>query len=93
MLDEPTAGLDELGIKAVRAFVAASKERGATTIVMTHAPIFVDMSDHTYVLKNGMAMELPRPEQQQAQPGAVNLARLRNLGPQGPSAATAGAAG
>lgn len=94
VLDEPTAGLDELGIKAVRAFVAAAKQRGATTIVMTHAPIFVDMADHTYVLKNGMAMELPRPEQQQAQPGAVNLARLRNLGPQaGPSAATAGAAG
>ncbi|WP_372399683.1 ATP-binding cassette domain-containing protein [Azospirillum sp. HJ39] len=99
VLDEPTANLDEMGIKAVRAFVAATKERGATTIVMTHAPVFVDMADHTYVLKNGMAMELPRPDQQQSQPGAVNLARLRNLGPQGHSATgpmgatTAGAAG
>lgn len=85
VLDEPSAGLDEQGHKAVRDFVAAAKERGATTIVCTHSPAFVDMADRTYVLKNGMAMELPR--QDQAQQG-VNLARLRNLGP-----TTVGAAG
>ncbi|WP_247872584.1 ATP-binding cassette domain-containing protein [Azospirillum sp. TSO35-2] len=98
VLDEPTAGLDELGMKAVRAFVMECRSRGATVIVLTHSPVFVDLSDRTYVLKNGMAMELPR-QDQQSQQGAANLARLRNLGPSqtghasGPSAATAGAAG
>ncbi|MBP2229352.1 PrtD family type I secretion system ABC transporter [Azospirillum agricola] len=90
VLDEPAAGLDELGMKSVREFIAAAKKRGATTIVCTHSPAFVDLSDRTYVLKNGMAMELPR-QDQQAQQG-VNFARLRNLGP-APVGAAMGAAG
>ena len=90
VLDEPSAGLDEIGHKAVRDFVATARLRGTTTIVFTHSPAFVDLADRTYVLKNGMAMELPR-QDQAAQQGA-NLARLRNLGP-APVGATAGAAG
>lgn len=91
VLDEPSAGLDEMGHKAVRDFVSAAKLRGATTIVCTHSPAFVDLSDRTYVLKNGMAMELPR--QDQAAQQGVNMARLRNLGPAPMGGATAGAAG
>lgn len=76
VLDEPVAGLDELGVKAVRDFVTACKERGATTIVMTHTPAFVDLADRTFVLKNGMAVELQRPEQnRQGNP------RIRSIGP------------
>ena len=79
VLDEPSAGMDEIGHKAVRAFVEAAKERGATTVVLTHSPAFVDLSDKTFVLKNGMAVELPQ-RQEQPQAGA-NWGRLRNIGP------------
>ena len=80
VLDEPSAGMDELGHKAVRAFIEAAKERGATTVVLTHSPAFVDLSDKTFVLKNGMAVELPQRQEQPQQTGA-NWARLRNIGP------------
>lgn len=91
VLDEPSAGLDEQGHKAVRDFIAAAKQRGATTIVCTHSPAFVDMADKTFVLKNGMAMELPRQDQHAQQ--NPNLSRLRNLGPAPMGAHVAGAAG
>ena len=80
VLDEPSAGMDELGHKAVRAFIEAAKARGATTVVLTHSPAFVDLSDKTFVLKNGMAVELPQRQEQPQQTGA-NWARLRNIGP------------
>ncbi|WP_245986126.1 ATP-binding cassette domain-containing protein [Azospirillum thermophilum] len=92
ILDEPASGLDEMGLKAVRDFVAAAKERGATTIVLTHTPAFVDMADRTFVLKNGMAVELQRPEQQ-AQQASPNWSRLRGIGPAPVVAPAAGAAG
>lgn len=79
VLDEPSAGMDEIGHKAVREFIAGAKARGATTIVLTHSPAFVDLSDKTFVLKNGMAVELPQRQEQQQQ--GANWARLRNIGP------------
>ena len=78
VLDEPSAGLDELGYKAVRDFIAEAKSRNVTTIVLTHSPAFVDMADKTFVLKNGMAMELP---QRQEQPHSHSWGRPRALGP------------
>lgn len=78
ILDEPAAGLDEIGVKAVRDFIAEAKGRGATTIVLTHSPAFVDICDKTFVLKNGMAVELPQRTEQQQQ--GANWARLRNAG-------------
>lgn len=82
VLDEPALGLDETGIKAVRTYVTAARERGATTIIVTHSPVFVDMADHTFVLKNGMANELPkRTEQPGASMPGPNLARLRSGSP------------
>lgn len=79
VLDEPSAGMDEIGHKAVREFITEAKTRGATTIVLTHSPAFVDLSDKTFVLKNGMAVELPQRQEQQQQ--GANWARLRNIGP------------
>ncbi|MBP2312336.1 type I secretion system permease/ATPase [Azospirillum soli] len=78
VLDEPSAGMDEIGHKAVRDFVIDAKTRGTTTIVLTHSPAFVDLSDKTFVLKNGMAVELPQRQEQQQ---GANWARLRNIGP------------
>ena len=78
VLDEPSAGMDEIGHKAVRDFIADAKTRGTTTIVLTHSPAFVDLSDKTFVLKNGMAVELPQRQEQQQ---SANWARLRNIGP------------
>ena len=82
VLDEPVLGLDESGVKAVRTYVTAARERGATTIITTHSPAFVDLADHTFVLKNGMANELPKRNAPQAGagmpgPNSPNLARLR----------------
>ncbi len=78
VLDEPSAGMDEIGHKAVRDFITEAKSRGVTTIVLTHSPAFVDLSDKTFVLKNGMAVELPQRQQEQQGP---NWSRLRNIGP------------
>ena len=77
VLDEPSAGMDEIGHKAVREFIVEAKNRGVTTIVLTHSPAFVDLSDKTFVLKNGMAVELPQRQEQQG----PNWSRLRNIGP------------
>lgn len=77
VLDEPAAGLDELGYKAVRDFIGEAKSRNVTVVVLTHSPAFVDLSDKTFLLKNGMAVELPRKEQAQA----PNWGRIRNIGP------------
>lgn len=79
VLDEPSAGMDEIGHKAVREFITEAKSRGTTTIVLTHSPAFVDLSDKTFVLKNGMAVELPQRQEQQQQ--GANWGRLRNIGP------------
>ncbi|WP_448202887.1 type I secretion system permease/ATPase [Azospirillum sp. sgz302134] len=79
VLDEPSAGMDEIGHKAVRAFIEQAKTDGTTTIVLTHSPAFVDICDKTYVLKNGMAVELPQRQEQQQQ--GANWTRLRNIGP------------
>lgn len=62
VMDDPVSGLDENGVAAVRTFVAAMKEQGATVIALCHQPAFLDMADKTFVLQNGMAMEAqPRP--------------------------------
>jgi len=65
VLDEPAAGLDDQGIKAVRGFIEAMKEQGTTVIALTYMPVYVDLADKTYVLQHGMLHEV---QQQQAQP-------------------------
>ena len=90
VLDEPAAGLDEQGIAAVRRFIAEAKQRGTTTIVLSYMPVFVDASDKTYILQNGMVHDVPN-RAQQAQPAqphgqgeaavpAASWGRMRSVG-------------
>ncbi len=68
VLDEPAAGLDDNGLKAVRGFIEAMKAEGTTTIVLSYMPVFVDLASKTYVLQNGMLHDAqPRQEQQHPQ--------------------------
>lgn len=84
VLDEPGMGLDELGVKAVRAFIADARERGATVIVLSTGPQFVDLADKTFVIQNGMlAAATPRPDV------TANFGRVRTVSAT-PAAATAG---
>ncbi|WP_245593611.1 type I secretion system permease/ATPase [Azospirillum halopraeferens] len=72
VLDEPTAGLDEEGVAAVRQFLADARERGITTIVLSHQPTFFEQADKVFVLKNGMAMDVsPRRAEAAGNPAAV----------------------
>ncbi|WP_448187425.1 type I secretion system permease/ATPase [Azospirillum sp. sgz301742] len=65
VLDEPAAGLDDHGIKAVRGFIEAMKAMGTTTIVLSYMPVYADLADKTYVLQNGMLHDV-QPRQEQA---------------------------
>lgn len=59
VLDDPGIGLDEQSVGAVRRFIKEAKEQGTTVVVMTGQPVFLDLVDRTYVLKNGMLMDVP----------------------------------
>lgn len=80
VLDEPALGLDDTGIAAVRGFVAAHKERGATVILLSHTAQFIDMADKTFVLQNGMAVAAtPRKEAAPPQAAGASFARMRSV--------------
>ena len=72
VLDEPAAGLDDTGVKAVRGFIEAMKAQGTTTILLSYMPVYVDLADKTFVLQNGMLHDAqPRQEQQVPQVGTA----------------------
>jgi len=71
VLDEPAAGLDDTGLKAVRSFLAAMKAQGTTTIVLSYMPAYVEQADKTYVLQNGMLHEAQTQKAEQPQPGTA----------------------
>ena len=84
VLDEPAAGLDDHGIKAVRGFIEAMKAQGTTTILLSYMPVYVDLADKTFVLQNGMLHDAqPRQEQQPQQSASAGNAaawgRLRAI--------------
>jgi sodium transport system ATP-binding protein len=54
ILDEPTAGLDVRGIRAIRAFLAAERARGSCVILSTHVMQEVAaLADHLVVVSAG----------------------------------------
>ena len=53
LLDEPSAGLDARGREAVRAAVAATRERAGVVIVTHEAGDFLASADHVLVLSGG----------------------------------------
>ncbi|HYG89043.1 MAG TPA: ATP-binding cassette domain-containing protein [Azospirillum sp.] len=76
VLDEPAAGLDDAGIKAVRGFIEAMKKQGTTVVILSYMPVYADMADKTYVLQNGMLHDV-QPRQEQQPNNAAAWARLR----------------
>jgi len=92
VLDEPAAGLDDTGLKAVRGFMAAMKAQGTTVIVLSYMPAYVEQADKTYVLQNGMLHEAQPQKAEQPQPGtaAGNAAAWGRLRAVNAAPATAG---
>lgn len=76
VLDEPAAGLDDSGIRAVRGFIEAMKAQGATVVILSYMQVYADMADKTYVLQNGMLHDV-QPRQEQPSNNAAAWARLR----------------
>ncbi len=55
VLDEPNAGLDRDGFAALTAAMAALKVRGATVVVIAHAPQLLRSVDVILALRHGAA--------------------------------------
>lgn len=53
ILDEPNSNLDEEGEKALLDTLKSLKQRGVTTIMITHKPALLQSSDKILVLENG----------------------------------------
>lgn len=58
ILDEPTTGLDPLGVREARAWLEAARERGATLLVSSHILSEVErLCDHVAILDQGRVAE------------------------------------
>lgn len=56
--DEPTAALDkESGLQVVRMLKGLGKERGTTTLMVTHDPRILDLADRIVTLEDGRIVE------------------------------------
>lgn len=54
ILDEPTVGLDAVGIRSLLAMLACLLEQGRGVLVVTHEPeVFFGLAEKAYVLENG----------------------------------------
>jgi ABC-2 type transport system ATP-binding protein len=54
LLDEPTTGLDPLGVRAARDWIGLARERGATVLVSSHVLSEVErICDHAAILHEG----------------------------------------
>jgi ABC-2 type transport system ATP-binding protein len=54
LLDEPTEGLDPIGIRDARGWIAAARERGCTVLVSSHILSEVERTcDHLVILNEG----------------------------------------
>ncbi|MDR5860403.1 type I secretion system permease/ATPase [Halomonas eurihalina] len=53
VLDEPNANLDDAGDKALQAALAWLRERGVTTVLITHRPQVLKTTTHLLALKEG----------------------------------------
>ncbi len=52
--DEPTAALDKVsGLAAVQLFKVLGRDRGTTTVMVTHDPRILDMADRVVTLEDG----------------------------------------
>lgn len=58
VLDEPNANLDEAGDKALQAALAWLRERGVTTVLITHRPQVLKAADRLLVLREGRIHKL-----------------------------------
>lgn len=53
LVDEPFVGLDTMGKKALLASFDVASERGATLVVATHEPSFLDRVSRVVILRDG----------------------------------------
>ena len=77
LFDEPTAGLDARGRRAVREIVAAERERAGVVVVSHSAEEFFDEADEVLMLSAGRTVFDGAPRELLAAPGAFEAAGLR----------------
>ncbi|HZE19169.1 MAG TPA: AAA family ATPase, partial [Candidatus Angelobacter sp.] len=83
LLDEPTAGLDPEGRRALAQVLRALKERGRTVLLASHDLAFVaSVADHVVVLGHDASGEGPGRQLAQGEPARVlrDEALMKNAG-------------
>jgi sodium transport system ATP-binding protein len=74
VLDEPTAGLDVKGIRAVRAFLAAERAQGRCVVLSTHVMQEVAaLADHLVIVAHGRVAAQGTADELRAQTGTTDL--------------------
>jgi sodium transport system ATP-binding protein len=74
VLDEPTAGLDVKGIRAMRAFLLQQKAEGRCVVFSTHVMQEVAaLADHVVIVAAGKVKALGSPDELRAQTGKADL--------------------
>ncbi len=74
VLDEPTAGLDVKGIRAMRAFLLQQKQAGRCVVFSTHVMQEVAaLADHVVIVAGGKVKAAGSPQQLREQTGKADL--------------------